>query len=99
MQDQSPACPNKHSYSSSVQTMPCPSLCPHPRLPHMQFMPFIQGPRNCLGQFFALLEARVILGALCREFNFRPVHPEHQGVTHPTVIPVGPVNGMRMYVD
>lgn len=65
----------------------------------MQFMPFIQGPRNCLGQFFALLEARVILGALCREFNFRPVHPEHQGVTHPTVIPVGPVNGMRMYVD
>ncbi|KFM27558.1 putative cytochrome P450 4aa1 [Auxenochlorella protothecoides] len=66
--------------------------------PYM-FMPFIQGPRNCLGQFFALLEARVILGALCREFNFRPVHPEHQGVTHPTVIPVGPVNGMRMYVD
>lgn len=33
---------------------------------HPQFLPFIQGPRNCLGQYFALLEARVILSTLCQ---------------------------------
>jgi Cytochrome P450 len=32
----------------------------------MQFMPFIQGPRNCLGQNFALLEARIVLALLCK---------------------------------
>jgi cytochrome P450 len=32
----------------------------------LQFVPFIQGPRNCLGQFFALLEARVVLALLVK---------------------------------
>lgn len=30
----------------------------------LQFVPFVSGPRNCLGQNFALLEARVIIGLL-----------------------------------
>ena len=32
----------------------------------MQFVPFIQGPRNCLGQYFALLEARIVLSLLVK---------------------------------
>lgn len=32
----------------------------------LQFVPFIQGPRNCLGQYFALLEARIVLGLLVK---------------------------------
>ena len=32
----------------------------------VQFVPFIQGPRNCLGQYFALLEARIVLGLLIK---------------------------------
>ena len=31
-----------------------------------QFVPFVQGPRNCLGQFFALLEGRVVLALLVK---------------------------------
>jgi len=33
--------------------------------PYM-YLPFIQGPRNCLGQYLALLEARVVLGVLTK---------------------------------
>ena len=32
----------------------------------LQFVPFISGPRNCLGQYFALLEARVVLATLIK---------------------------------
>jgi len=62
------------------------------------FMPFIQGPRNCLGQYMALLEARVVLGLLTQRFTFKPAH-EGQGRRHPTVIPIGPVGGMEMTVE
>ena len=45
-----------------------------------QFVPFIQGPRNCLGQYFALLEARIVLALLVKVgqplaiFTSLPVH-------------------------
>ncbi len=62
------------------------------------FLPFIQGPRNCLGQWMALLEARVVLGMLVARFKFTAARP-NQGVRHPTVIPIGPLHGMEMRVD
>jgi cytochrome P450 len=65
--------------------------------PYM-FVPFIQGPRNCLGQYFALLEARLVLAALVARFDFAPVGAAAGGATHPTVIPVGPLHGMKMLV-
>ena len=62
------------------------------------YVPFIQGPRNCLGQYFALLEARIVLARLVGEFDFAKATP---GVPrrHPAVIPTGPEGGMPMAVS
>ncbi|XP_042502864.1 cytokinin hydroxylase-like [Macadamia integrifolia] len=34
------------------------------------FMPFASGPRNCIGQTFAIMEAKVILSMLIAQFSF-----------------------------
>uniref|UniRef100_A0A7S1I6B7 Cytochrome P450 n=1 Tax=Eutreptiella gymnastica TaxID=73025 RepID=A0A7S1I6B7_9EUGL len=63
-----------------------------------QFVPFIGGPRNCLGQHLALLEARVVLAQLAAEYKFTPVHKD-AGAKHPWLVPICPANGMLMYVE
>jgi len=61
------------------------------------FIPFIAGPRNCLGQWLALLEARVVLGLLASKYTFETVNPK-AGERHRFVVPVGPRNGMEVKV-
>ncbi|KAH7280642.1 hypothetical protein KP509_36G007200 [Ceratopteris richardii] len=38
----------------------------------MAFMPFAHGPRNCIGQNFALIEAKAVLAVLLTKFSFTP---------------------------
>ncbi|KAL3265343.1 hypothetical protein HHI36_009551 [Cryptolaemus montrouzieri] len=45
-------------------------------IPH-SFLPFSTGPRNCIGQKFAMYEMKVILSKLIRNFKFLPAEPEH----------------------
>ena len=51
------------------------------RLPPGAYFPFGDGPRRCIGQGFALLEAAVVIATLARRFRFqlapgKPVVPE-----------------------
>ena len=59
---------------------------------------FIQGPRNCLGQHLALLEARVILGSLSKRFKFTSVRQTNADIC-PKMIPLGPAAGMWLTVE
>ncbi|KAF9593197.1 hypothetical protein IFM89_020493 [Coptis chinensis] len=38
--------------------------------PGLNFMPFAAGPRNCVGQAFALMESKIILAMLLSRFSF-----------------------------
>ncbi|EEF45621.1 cytokinin hydroxylase [Ricinus communis] len=38
--------------------------------PGRHFIPFAAGPRNCIGQTFAMMEAKIILAMLISKFNF-----------------------------
>ena len=62
------------------------------------FLPFIQGPRNCLGQYLAMLEARVVLGTLTQKYRFDGSAFPGNGKKHTKAIPIAPANGMRFHV-
>eukprot|EP01025_Chloroclados_australasicus_P004282 TRINITY_DN1103_c1_g1_i1.p1 TRINITY_DN1103_c1_g1~~TRINITY_DN1103_c1_g1_i1.p1 ORF type:complete len:559 (+),score=42.00 TRINITY_DN1103_c1_g1_i1:89-1678(+) len=69
-----------------------------PSIKPYMFVPFIQGPRNCLGQFFALLEARVVLAQMLSKFNYKYVG-EEEPIRHNLNMPVGPLKGMPMLIS
>ena len=57
---------------SSPDRWMCPERLPvhHPGLAGV--MSFSQGPSSCIGWRFAILEMKVIISALARDFTFRP---------------------------
>eukprot|EP00729_Bicosta_minor_P000691 gene691-20261_t len=63
------------------------------------FNAFINGPRNCLGQHLALLEARIVLSLLHQRFKFTPVDPVKAGEVHTYMVPTCPANGMHVLVE
>jgi cytochrome P450 len=63
------------------------------------FLPFVEGPRNCLGQYLSLLESKIVLSILVSKYKFRIVDKDLAGVKHPTMIPIIPKNGHYMYID
>lgn len=64
------------------------------RLPAGAYFPFGDGPRRCIGQGFAMLEATIVIATLAQRFQFRlvpgyPVSPE-------PLITLRPRHGVRM---
>ncbi|XP_033640003.1 cholesterol 24-hydroxylase-like [Asterias rubens] len=60
------------------------------------FTPFSIGPRNCIGQQFALIEARVLLAKLIQHYNFSLVPGQSLGYTVETTMK--PVDGCQVYL-
>jgi cytochrome P450 len=54
------------------------------RLPAGAYFPFGDGPRRCIGQGFALLEAAIVTATLAQKFRFKLV-PGHPVVAEPLV--------------
>jgi cytochrome P450 len=67
------------------------------RLPAGAYFPFGDGPRRCIGQGFALLEAAVVIGTIAQRFCFRLV-PGHPVMPEPLVT-LRPRHGIRMRVS
>ncbi|EGD73964.1 hypothetical protein PTSG_05658 [Salpingoeca rosetta] len=61
------------------------------------FLPFIVGPRNCLGQHLALLEARIVMALMMLRFDFEPAQ-SNVGEKHGRTVPVCPKHGMWLNV-
>ncbi len=62
------------------------------------FLPFIDGPRMCLGQFLSLLESKVVLSLLVQNYDFEVVNTLNAGKTHPFMVPIIPKEGHIMRV-
>ena len=64
------------------------------------YLPFIAGPRNCLGQHLALLEGRIVLGTLMKRFKFKCVRGDDEaGLKDTKMIPISAAGGMHMTVE
>jgi cytochrome P450 len=58
---------------------------------------FINGPRACLGQHFALLESKIVLSRLVQRFRFEAC-AKTSGEKHPYKIPICPIDGIHVLV-
>lgn len=62
------------------------------------FIPFVEGPRMCLGQYLSLLESKTVLSLLLSRYKFELVDPEGAGKKHPFMVPIIPKTGHYMKV-
>jgi cytochrome P450 len=63
------------------------------------FLPFVDGPRNCLGQFLSLLETKIVLALLVHFYDFELVNKEDAGLSHPYMVPIIPRTGHFMKIS
>jgi len=67
------------------------------QLPRFAYFPFGGGPRQCIGNNFALMEASIVLATVGQKFRLRPI-PGH-AVTPMASITMRPSNGIRVKLE
>jgi cytochrome P450 len=67
------------------------------QLPRFAYFPFGGGPRQCIGNTFALMEASVVLATIGQKFRFQLV-PNHK-VTPLASITLRPKNGIQVSLE
>jgi cytochrome P450 len=65
-------------------------LAEHGR-PRYAYFPFGGGPRSCIGEHFAMLEAEILLRTLLRRYRVESADGSLQTAAHVTLRPAGPV--------
>jgi cytochrome P450 len=59
-----------------------------------KFIPFLRGPRDCLGKYFALLEAKIAVSALVQKYDMVCANPQEELGYRLTTYPL---NGDKIY--
>jgi len=67
-----------------------------PKVKPFTYMPFMAGPRSCIGKHFAMLEMKLILSRLFREFHFTDPNPELLTIPIKTVVTAKPSDGVKI---
>jgi len=67
------------------------------RLPKLAYLPFGAGPRICIGNAFAMMEARLILATVAQRFRLRPA--DQRAVRVDPLVTLRPKGGLRMIVE
>ena len=65
------------------------------------FLPFIDGPRNCLGQYLALLESKIVISLISQRYDFTLAQKELAGDEDPRhrfIVPVIPKGSLDVFV-
>ena len=65
--------------------------------PRFAYFPFSYGPRQCIGNLFALMEANLVLATIAQRFRFRLI-PGHT-VKPLASITLRPRNGLQVAVE
>jgi len=67
------------------------------RLPRFAYFPFGGGPRQCIGNAFALMEAQLLLATIAQKFRFRLI-PDHPVVPQASIT-LRPKHGIRVVLE
>lgn len=67
-------------------------------LPRFAYFPFGAGPRKCIGESFAWMEAVLVLAVLARRWRVRLAHPERE-ITPRALITLRPSGGVPAIIE